>query len=83
MTPLLSDLEKGDINRTDSERAVEKILKLLIDCSASLVVPDMKTIKTKNKCNVYVRLPDDVKTSRSHCEIAFESWKERDYPDGM
>ena len=26
--------------------------------------------------NVYVRLPDDVKTARSQCKIAFESWKE-------
>ena len=29
-----------------------------------------------------MRLPDDVKTARSHCKIAFESWKEKDYPDG-
>ena len=82
MTSLLYDLEKGDIDPTDSERAVEKISKLLIDCSASLVVPHVKTIKKKNKGTVYVRLPDDVKTARSHCKIPFESWKEKDYPDG-
>ena len=76
------DLEKGDIDPTDSGRAVENISKLLIDCSTSLVVPHVKTIKKKNKRNVYVRLPDDVKTARSHCKIAFESWKEKDYPDG-
>ena len=29
--PLLYDLEKGDIDPTDSESAVEKISKLLID----------------------------------------------------
>ena len=73
VTPLLYDLEKGDIDPTDSERAVEKISKFLIDCSASLVVPHVKTIKKKNKRNVYVRLPDDVKTARSYCKIAFES----------
>ena len=71
VTPLLYDLEKGDIDPTDSERAVEKISKLLIDCSSSLVVPHVKTIKKKNKRNVYVRLPDDVKTARSHCKISF------------
>ena len=47
VTPLLYDLEKGDIDPTDSERAAEKISKLLIDCSASLVVPHVKTIKKK------------------------------------
>ena len=82
MTSLLYDLEKGDIDPTDSKRAVEKISKLLIDCSASLVVPHVKTIKKKNKRNVYVRLPDDVKIARSQCKTAFESWKEKDYPDG-
>ena len=82
MTPLLYDLEKGDIDPTDSERAVEKYSKLLKDWSVSLVVPHVKTIKKKNKRNVYVRLPDDVKTARSHCKIAFRSWKEKDYPDG-
>ena len=82
VTSLLYDLEKGDIDPTDSKRAVEKISKLLIDCSASLVVPHVKTIKKKNKRNVYVRLPDDVKIARSQCKIAFESWKEKDYPDG-
>ena len=82
VTSLLYDLEKGDIDPTDTERAVEKISKLLIDCSALLVVPHLKTVKKKNKRNVYVRLPDDVKAARSHCKIAFESWKEKDYPDG-
>ena len=82
VTPPLYDLEKGDIDPTDSERVVEKISKLLIDCSASLVVPRVKTIKKKNKRNVYVRLIYDVKTARSQCKIAFESWKEKDYPDG-
>ena len=82
VTPLLFDLEKGDIDPTDSEKAVEKISKLLIECSAPLTVSHGKTIKKKNKRNVYVRLPDDVKTARSHCTIAFESWKENDYPVG-
>ena len=50
VTPLLYDLEKGDIDPTDSERAVEKISKLLIYCSASLVVPHVK--QSKRKTNV-------------------------------
>ena len=82
VTPLFYDLEKGDIDFTDSERIVEKISKLLIDCSASLVVSHVKTIRKKNMRNVYVRLPDDVKTARSHFKIAFESWREKDYPHG-
>ena len=73
MTLLLYDFEKSVIDLADSERAAEKNSKLLIDCSASLVIPHMKTFKKKNKCNIYVRLPDDVKTVHSHCKIAFES----------
>ena len=83
VTPFLYDLEKSDIDPTDSGRAAEKISKLLKDCFASLIVPQVKTIKKKNKRNVYVRLPDDdVKTARSHCKIAFESWTLKDHPDG-
>ena len=26
-------------------------------------------------------VPEDVKTSRSHCKVAFESWKNNDYSD--
>ena len=48
VTPLLYDLEKDDVDPTDSETAVEKNSKLLIDCSASLVVPHVKTIKKTN-----------------------------------
>ena len=70
VTPLSYELEKGDIDPTDSERAVEKISKLLCFTRCS-------SVKKENKRNVYVRLPDDVKTARSHCKIAFESWKEK------
>ena len=42
----------------------------------------MVTANGKNKRNVYVRLPEDVKTVRSHCKVAFESWKNNDYSDG-
>ena len=41
----------------------------------------MVTAKGKNKRNVDVRLPDDVKTARSHCKVAFESWKNINYSD--
>ena len=50
--------------------------------SASLADPSVVTAKKKNKFNVYVRLPDDVKTARSHCKAAFESWKNNGYSDG-
>ena len=55
VTPLLYNVGKCEIDPTDSKRTVEKISKLLIDCSAPLLVPHVKTIKKKNKRNVYVR----------------------------
>ena len=67
VTPLLHDLENGDIDFSDSGKAVDKISKLITHHSASLVDPSVVTAKGKNKRNVYVRLPEDVKTARSHC----------------
>ena len=82
VTPLLHDLENGDIDFSDPGKAADKISKLITHHSASLADPDVVTAKRKNKRNVYVRLPEDVKTARSHCKAAFESWKNNDYPDG-
>ena len=82
VTPLLHDLENGDIDFSDSGKAVDKISKLIKHHSASLTDPGVVTAKRKNKRNVYVRLPEDVKTARSHCKAAFESWKNNDYSDG-
>ena len=42
----------------------------------------MVTAKGKSKRNVYVRLPEDVKTARSHCKIVFESWRNNNHSDG-
>ena len=42
----------------------------------------MVTAKGKDKRNVYVRLPEDVKTARSQCKVAYESWKNNNYSDG-
>ena len=42
----------------------------------------MVTAKGKNELNVFVRLPEDVKTALSHCKVAFESWKNNNYSDG-
>ena len=70
---------------TDSEKAEEKISKLLIDCSALLAVSRCFSKQKRSKHNVYVRLPDDVdyvKAVLSYCKIAFNSWKENDYLDG-
>ena len=30
---------------------------------------------------MFVRLPEVVKTARSHCKVAFESWKNNNYAD--
>ena len=56
-----------------------KIAYRLLCCARC---PSCENNQKKNKRNVYVRLPDDVKTARSHCKIAFESWWENDNPDG-
>ena len=61
VTPLLHDLENGDIDFSDSGKAVHKISKLITHHSASLTDPSVVTVKRKNKRNVYVRLPEDVK----------------------
>ena len=82
MTPILHDLENGDIDVSDSGKAVDKISKLITHHSASLADPSVLRAKRKNKCYVYVRLPEYVKTARAHCKVAFGSWKDNDYPDG-
>ena len=82
VTPLLHDLENSNIDFSDSGKAVDKISKLITHHSASLADPGVVTAKRKNKRNVYVRLPEDVKTARSHWKVAFESWKNNDYSDG-
>ena len=82
VTPLLHHLENGDIDFSDSGKAVDKISKLITHHSASLADPSVVTAKGKNKRNFNVRLPEDVKTARSHCKVAFESWKNNNYSDG-
>ena len=47
-------------------------------CNAYVRLPCSAYVKR----NAYVRLPEDVKTARSHCKIAFESWKNNNYSDG-
>ena len=74
VTPLLHDLENGDIDFSDSGRAVDKISRLIIDHSASLVGPSVVTAKGKNKRNVYVRLLKMLKqlvsTARLHLHVS-------------
>ena len=86
MTPLLHDFENGyrflDIDFSDSGKAADKTSKLITHHSTSLADPSVVTAKRTNKRNVYVRLPEDVKTACSHCKVAFESWKNNDYSDG-
>ena len=68
VTPLLHDLENGDIDFNDSGKAADKISKLITHYSASLADPSVATAKGKNKRNVYARcLNEDVKTARSNC----------------
>ena len=74
MTPVLHDLENGNIDFSDSGKAIDKISKLITHHSAFLADPDVVTAKGKNKRNVYVRLPEDVKkqlvlTARLHLSL--------------
>ena len=64
MTPLLHDLENGDIDFSDSGKAVDKISKLITHYSACLADPGVVTAKGKNKRNVYVVL-----TARLHLSL--------------
>ena len=82
MTPFLHDLENGDIDFSDSGKAVDKISKLITHHSASLADLSAVTAKGKNKHNAYVRLPEDVKTARSHCKVALQPWQNNNCSDG-
>ena len=80
-SPLLLDLEKISMSSfTDFATAVHKITDLLIDHSLHLVDTRLKPCKKKNKREIYVKLPADVKIARSQCKAAFDSWKDNKYP---
>ena len=78
---LLLDLEKISMSSfTDSGAPVGKIKDLLIGHSLPPADTHLKPSKKKNKRAIYVKLPADVKISRSQCKAAYYSWKDNKYP---
>ena len=74
-------MEKISISSfTDSAAAVDNITELLIGRSHPLADTRLKPCTKKNKRGFYVKLPADVKSARSECKAAFDSWKDNEYP---
>ena len=80
-SPLLLDLDKISMSSfTDSAAAVDKITELHVGHSLPLADSCLKPCKKKNKRAIYVKLPADVKSARSQCKAAFDTWKDSEYP---
>ena len=83
VAPLLADLSEFDVcDFVDSKAAANKISKLLIDNSLSLVPSVLSRNKKHSKGLRYVKLLGDVKTARSVCKTAFDSWKKHYFASG-
>ena len=61
----------------DSSDSAETITNLLLQNSISLAKKNCKTIR-KNKS--FVRLPEEVKVARYHGKVAFDDWKQLNFP---
>ena len=66
----------------DSKAAANKISRLLIDNSLSLVPLVLPRNKKHSKGLRYVKLPGDIKDASSVWKTAFDSWKKHDFPSG-
>ena len=62
-----------------NETATKTITNLLLKHSYFLSSPGSNRNR-KRKHRVYVRLPDDAKVARSQCKIAFDFWKQDQFP---
>ena len=80
ITPLVDQLENINIAEyLDSNDSAETITNLLLQNSVSLAKRNCKTSK-KNKS--FVRLPEEVKVARYHGKVAFDDWKQFNFPLG-
>ena len=61
----------------DASDFAETIINLLLQNSVSLAEKNCKTNK-KNKS--FVRLPEEVKVARYHSKVAFDDWKQLNFP---
>ena len=78
ITPLVNQSENiNTAEYLDSNDSAETITNLLLQNSVSLAKKNCKTNK-KNKS--FVRLPEEVKVARYHGKVAFDDWKQRNFP---
>ena len=78
ITPLVNQLENINIAEyLDSDDSAETITNLLLQNSVSFAKKNCKTNK-KNKS--FVRLPEEVKVARYLGKVAFDDWKQFNFP---
>ena len=78
ITPLVNQLENINIAEClDSNDSAETITNLLLQNSVSLA---KKNFKTNKKNKGFVRLPEEVKVARYHGKVAFDDWKQLNFP---
>ena len=74
----MNQLENVNIaDYLDSNDSAETITNLLLQNSVSLAKKNCKTNK-KNKS--FVRLPEEDKVARYHGKVAFDDWKQLNFP---
>ena len=73
----LASVDLGDLN--DVSRSIDKITKLIVDCSLPLVTPRVINRRRHGKRAIYAKLPDDVKAARFSSKNAFDSWKRDEF----
>ena len=72
----LASVDLGDLN--DVSRSIDKITKLIVDCSLPLVTPRVNRRRHRKRA-IYAELPDDVKAARFSSKNAFDSWKRDEF----
>ena len=78
ITPLVNQLENINMAEyLDSSASAETVTNLLLQNSVSLAKKNCKTNK-KNKS--FVRLPEEFKVARYHGKVAFDDWKQLNFP---
>ena len=78
ITPLVTQLENINIAEyLDSNDSPETVSNLLLQNSVSLAKRNCKTNKRNTS---FVRLPEEVKVAQYHGKVAFDDWKQLNFP---
>ena len=78
ITPLVTQLENINIAEyLDSNDSAETVANLLLQNSVSLA---KKSCKTNKRNKSFVRLPEEVKVAQYHGKVAFDDWKQLNFP---